>query len=121
MTNLAPVANNPKAAPRVLLRFEPREPKIAVARTAGQRLRPFQTNATCCISLEIKPTNVRQDFLISVTNCEFAEAAGLVVDAEIKVVAGLGLDEIVRIFFRMALCRLLAQQGLVLRRHELTP
>ena len=113
MTNLAPVANNPKAAPRVLLRFEPREPKIAVARTAGQRLRPFQTNATCCISLEIKPTNVRQDFLISVTNCEFAEAAGLVVDAEIKVVAGLGLDEIVdevvRIFFRMALCRLLAQ------------
>jgi hypothetical protein len=59
-----------------------------VARTTGERLRPFQANATGCISLEVEPANVRQDFLISMTCSEFAEAAGLVVDAEFEAVAG---------------------------------
>ena len=61
--------------PRASYSFEPS--KIAVDRTAGQRLCPFQTNTTCCISLEIERTNVRQDFLISVTSCEFAEPQAL--------------------------------------------
>src|SRR5262249_52673532 len=93
-------------------------------RTARQRLCPLQANATCCIGLEIEPANVRQDFLISVTSSEFAKAAGLVVDPEIKVIAGARfdklVDEIFRIFFRTTFCRLLPQEGLVLRRHEVT-
>ncbi|KRR15148.1 hypothetical protein CQ12_07700 [Bradyrhizobium jicamae] len=96
-----------------------------MARAARQRLRPFQTNPTCGVSLKIEPADVRQDFLIAVTRCEFAETAGPVVDTEVKIVAGAGLDEIVdeifRVFFRVAFRRLLTQQCLVLRRHELTP
>src|SRR5262249_32919085 len=102
-----------------------REPKIAVARTAGQRLCPFQANATRCISVEIEPANVRQDVLISMTSGELAEAAGFVIDAEIKAVGGTKFDDFVakifRVFFRLTLGRLLPQQGLVLRGHELTP
>jgi hypothetical protein len=56
---------------------------------------------------------------------EFAKAASFVVDAEFKVVARARLDEIVdeifRKFFLMAFCSLLAQQSLILRRHEFTP
>src|SRR6185503_11076093 len=110
---------------RVLFRFEFREPKIAVARTASQRLCPFQANATRCISFEIEPADVRQNFLISMMSGEFAEAAGFVIDAEIKAVTGTRLDEFVDeifwVFFRLTLDRLLAQQGLILCRHELTP
>jgi hypothetical protein len=68
----------------LLLRFEPREPEIAVARAASQRLRPFPVDAARRIGVEIKPTNVRQDFFISMTSREFAKAASLVVDAEFE-------------------------------------
>jgi hypothetical protein len=71
----------------VLVRREPRKSEIAVARAASQSLCPFQVDAVRCIGVEIKPTNVRQDFLIAMAACEFAKAAGFVVDAEFKVVA----------------------------------
>ena len=71
-----------------------------------------------CIGVEIKPTNVRQDFFISMAACEFAKAASFVVDAEFKVVIRARLDEIVdeifRILFLMAFRSLLAQQSLIL-------
>jgi hypothetical protein len=67
-----------------------------VVRAASQRLCPFQVDACRCIGVEIKPTNVRQDFLISMVNREFAKAASFVVDAEFKVVTWARLDEIVR-------------------------
>jgi hypothetical protein len=66
-----------------------------VARAAGQRLCPFQMDSSRCVGVEIKPANVRQDFLVSMASCEFAKAAGFVVDAEFKVVTGARLDEIV--------------------------
>ena len=102
----------------VLLRREPRESEIAVVRAAGQRLCPFQVDASRCIGIEIKPTNVRQDFLIAMARREFAKAASFVVDAEFKVVTRGRLDEIVDEIFRkfllMASCSLLAQQRLIL-------
>src|SRR5689334_19102534 len=60
---------------------------------------------------------------------EFAKAAGPVVDAEFKAVTRPRLDELVDEILRKllamavgsAFCRLLAQQRLILRRHELTP
>ena len=89
-----------------------------MARAASQRLCPFQVDASRCISVEIKPTNVRQDFLISMASREFAKAASFVVDAELKVVTRVRLDEIVDEIFRklflMAFCSLLAQQSLIL-------
>src|ERR1700759_45970 len=92
----------------VLVRREPRESKIAVARAASQRLCPFQVDASRCIGVKIKPTNVRQDFFISMTSCEFAKAASFVVDAEFKVVTRARLDEVVDEIFRklllMAFC-----------------
>src|SRR5262245_1736540 len=95
----------------VLVRREPRESEIAVVRAASQRLCPFQADASRCISVEIKPTNVRQDFLVSMTSREFAKAASFVVDAEFKVVTRSRLDEIVdeilRKFFPMAFCSLI--------------
>src|SRR6266702_4307550 len=105
-----------------LIRREPREPEIAVVRAASQRLCPVQADASRCIGVEIKPTNVRQDFLVSMASREFAKAASLVVDAEFKVVTRARLDEVVDEIFRKlslmvlcnAFCRLLAQQGLVL-------
>src|SRR5436190_24184060 len=107
---------------RRLIRGEPGESEIAVVRAASQRLCPFQMDASRCIGVEIKPTNVRQDFLISMASREFAKAASFVVDAEFKVVTWARLDEIVdeifRKFFLMALCSafrsLLAQQSLIL-------
>jgi hypothetical protein len=60
-----------------------------------------------------------------VASCEFAKAASLVVYAEFKVIAGARLnnivDEVFGKFFRVALNGLLAQPGLILWRHELTP
>ena len=93
-----------------------------MVRAASQRLRPFQVDASRCIGVEIKPTNVRQDFLVSMASGEFAKAASLVVDAEFKVVTRTRLDEIVDEIFRklclMAFCSalfsLLAQQSLIL-------
>ena len=79
----------------VLLRREPRESEIAVVRAASQRLCPFQVDASRCIGIEIKPTNVRQDFLIFMASREFAKAASFVVDAEFKLVTRGRLDEIV--------------------------
>src|SRR5262249_47433675 len=56
---------------------------------------------------------------------ELAEAARLVIDAKFKTIAWAGLDkmvdEIFRVFLRVALCRLLAQKGPIFRRHKLTP
>ena len=113
----------------VLVRRKPRKSKIAVIRAAGQRLRPFKMDASRCIGIEIESADVRQDFLISMPSREFAEAASLVVDAELEAVTRARLDEvvdeIVRKFlpmaFRGALQGLLAQQGPILLRHELTP
>src|SRR5476651_2738858 len=79
----------------VLVRREPREPEIAVARAASQRLCPFQVDAFRCIGVEIKPANVRQDFFISMASREFANAASCVVDAEFKGVTRARLDELV--------------------------
>ena len=108
-----------KRARHALVWFKSRESEIAVARTASQRLRPFQTNAPCCIAIEIEPTDVRQDVLVSVAGSEFAKAAGFVIDAELEAVARPWLDEIVDkillIFLRVALCRLLAQQSSIFR------
>ena len=102
----------------VLLCFEAGEAEIAVAGAAGQRLGSFEVDAARCIGVEIKPANVRQDFLISMASREFAKAASFVVDAEFKVVTRARLDEIVdeifRKFFLMAFCSLLAQQSLIL-------
>ena len=88
-----------------------------MARAARQRLRPFQTDASRCIGVEIKPANVRQDFLIAVARREFAKAASFVIDAELKIIAWARLDEIVdeifRKFFPMTFCGLLAQQSLI--------
>src|SRR5262245_34162326 len=106
----------------VLVRREPRESEIAVVRAASQRLSPFELDASRCIGVEIKPTNVRQDFLVSMASREFAKAASFVVDAEFKVVTRSWLDEIVDEIFRklflMAFCcafsSLLAQQSLIL-------
>jgi hypothetical protein len=42
-----------------------------VARAASQRLCPFEVNASRCMGVKIKPTNVRQDFLIFMANCEW--------------------------------------------------
>src|ERR1700716_2009895 len=102
----------------VLVRGEPRESEIAVVRAASQRLCPFQVDASRCIGVEIKPTNVRQDLFISMASREFAKAASFVVDAEFKVVTRARLDEIVDEIFRrlflMAFCSLLAQQSLIL-------
>src|SRR4051812_47920235 len=96
-----------------------------MARATSQRLRPFQADPARCIGCEIKPTDARQDLGISVASREFAKPASLVVDAEFKVIAGARLDEIVDEvlgkFFRVALDGLLAQPGLILWRHELTP
>ena len=61
-----------------------------MAGAASQRFGSFQTNATCCVGLEIKSANVREDFLISVTSGEFAEATSLVIDTEFEAVAGPG-------------------------------
>src|SRR5216684_4890718 len=105
-----------------LVRREPRESEIAVVRAASQRLCPFQVDASRCIGVEIKPTNVRQDFFISMASREFAKAASFVVDAEFKVVTRARLDEIVDEIFRKlflmafcsAFCSLLAQQSLIL-------
>src|SRR5947207_463015 len=105
-----------------LIRREPRESEIAVARAASQRLCPVQVDASRCIGVEIKPTNVRQDFFISMASGEFAKAASFVVDAEFKVVTRARLDEIVDKIFRKfvlmafcsAFCSLLAQQSLIL-------
>ena len=84
-----------------------------MAGAASQRLGAFQTNATCCVGLEIKSANVWEDFLVSVTRGEFAEATSLVIDTEFKAVAGPWLDEIVdkilRILVRQAFCCLLAE------------
>src|SRR6185503_5959463 len=67
----------------------------------------------------------RQDLIVSVASREFAEAASLVVYAEFKVIAGARLHEIVdEVFWKLsreALDGLLAQPGLILWRHELTP
>ena len=75
-------------------------------------------DASRCIGIEIKPANIRQDFLISMASREFAKAASFVVDAEFKVVTRARLDEIVdeifRKFLSVAFCSLLAQQGLIL-------
>src|ERR1700682_2408503 len=106
----------------VLVQREPRESEIAVVRAASQRLCPFQVDASRCIGVEIKPTNVRQDFFISMASREFAKAASFVVDAEFKVVTRARLDEIVDEIFRKlflmtfcsAFCSLLAQQSLIL-------
>src|SRR3979490_1607337 len=107
-----------KTATVMLVRREPRESEIAVVRAASQRLCPFQVDSSRCIGVEIKPTNVRQDFFISMASREFAKAASFVVDAEFKVVTRARLDEIVDEIFRklflMAFCSLLAQQGLIL-------
>src|SRR5882724_12233668 len=106
------------AASVVLVRREPRESEIAVARAASQRLCPLQVDASRRIGVEIKPANVRQDFFISMASRKFAKAASFVVDAEFKVVIRARLDKIVdeifRKFFLMAFCSLLAQQGLIL-------
>jgi len=88
----------------------------------GQRLCPFQVDASCRIGVEVKPTNVREDFFISMASREFAKAASVVIDAEFKVVTRARLDEIVDEIFRKlflmafcsALCSLLAQQSLIL-------
>src|ERR1700704_1983154 len=107
-----------RPTPYALVRREPRESEIAVVRAASQRLCPFQVDAPRCIGVEIKPTNVRHDFFISMASREFAKAASLVVDAEFKVVTRARLDEIVDEIFRklflMAFCSLLAQQSLIL-------
>src|SRR6266576_4650648 len=101
-----------------LVRRDPRESEIAVVRAASQRLCPVQVDASRCIGVEIKPTNVRQDFFIPMASREFAKAASFVVDAEFEVVTRDRLDEIVdeifRKFFLMAFCSLLAQQILIL-------
>ena len=68
-------------------------------------------------------------FLVTMKSCELAEAASLVVDAELEIVTGAQLDELVDVVFRerflMALGGtlrgLFAQKRLVLRRRELTP
>src|SRR6202790_2383205 len=92
----------------VLVRREPRESEIAVVRAASQRLCPFQVDACRCIGVEIKPANVRQDFLVAMASREFAKAACFVVEAEFKVVTWARLDEIVDEIFRklflMAFC-----------------
>ena len=93
-----------------------------MARAAGQRLCPFQVDASRCIGVEIKSANVRQDLFISMASREFAKATSCVVDAELKIVTWARLDEIVDEIFRKlllmafcrAFCRLLAQQGLIL-------
>ena len=66
-----------------------------MVRADSQRLCPFQVDAPRCIGVEIKPTNVRQDFFISMASRDFAKAASLVVDTEFKVVTRARLDEIV--------------------------
>src|SRR6195952_2808858 len=81
--------------PTKLFRLQPREPELAVAGAASQRLCSFQVDALRCIGVEIKPANVRQDFLISMASREFANAASCVVDAEFKAVTRTRLDELV--------------------------
>src|SRR5260370_32021651 len=83
-----------------LIRREPREPEIAVVRAASQRLCPFQVDASRCIGFEIKPTNVRQDFFISMASGEFAKAASFGVGAEFTVVTRVRLDKILHKIFR---------------------
>src|ERR1700735_2312256 len=110
-----------KATPRpeartytVLVRRQPRESEIAMARAAGQRLCPVQVDASRGIGVEIKSANVRQDFLVAMAGREFAKAARFVIDAEFKAVARARLDEIIdkvfRKLFLTAFCGLLAQQ-----------
>ncbi len=86
---------------------------------------PIKVDALRCIGVEIKPANVRQDVLISMAGREFTKAAPFVVDAELELVTRTRIDEIVDEIFRKLFLKafggLLAQQNLVLRRHELTP
>src|SRR4029079_1018151 len=85
----------------------------------------FQVDALRCIGVEIKPANVRQDFLVAMASREFADAATFVVDAELKIVTRARFDEIVdeisRKLLQKASLSLLAQKSPVLRRHELAP
>jgi hypothetical protein len=83
------------ASPRPLFRLQLREAEIAVARAARQGLGSFQANAARRVGIEVKSTDTRQDFVIAMARGELAEATRLVVDAELKIVAGPGLDEIV--------------------------
>ena len=80
-----------------------------MARAACQGLRSFQVDASRCIGNEVKPANVRQDFLVVMLLREFAKTACPVVDAEFKVVIWARLNEIVDEIFRkrylMAFCR----------------
>src|SRR5689334_12060569 len=97
-----------------------------MAGAPGQRLRPFQMDAERCIGVEIEAAYARQNVLVAMTACEFAEAASPVIDAEFKAVICTRLDEIVDevigkfglVVLRRACCRLLAQQGPVFRGHE---
>ena len=105
----------------VLLRREPRESEIAVVRAASQRLCPLQTDTSRGIGVEIKPTNVGQDFFVSMSSRELAKAARPVVDAEFKVIAWPWLDEVVQEILRKlfpmavrgAFYSLLSQQRLI--------
>src|SRR4051794_13650700 len=58
----------------VLPRFDLRKSKIAVARTAGERLGSLEMDAPCGIGRKIEPADTRQNVLVSVTRGEFAEA-----------------------------------------------
>src|SRR5271156_3076063 len=73
----APRSDSVRAG-NALIRRESRESEIAVVRAASQGLCPFQADALRCIGVEIKPANVRQDFHISMTISEFAEAASFI-------------------------------------------
>src|SRR4051794_27924512 len=88
------------AHPTKLFRRHPRESKIAVAGAASQGLCPYQVDASRSIGVEIKPANVRQDFLVAMASREFAKATTFVVDAEFKGVTRARLDEIVDEIFR---------------------
>src|SRR5262249_47709172 len=92
---------------------------------ACQGLCPFQVDTSRCIGIEIKSADARQDFFVSMASREFAKSTSRVVDAEIKIVIPARLDKIVDEIFRepllMTFCSLLAQQSLILWRHELTP
>lgn len=71
-----------------------------MARAAGQRLRSLEVDTLRRIGIEIEPADVGQDLPVAMAACEFAEAAGPVVDAEFKTIARARLDEVVDEIFR---------------------
>src|ERR1700761_9655956 len=100
-----------------------------MARAGRHRLRAHEADAARGVGVEVEAAEAGQDLAVAMARRELAEAAGLVVDAELEVVVGAGLDEVVgevarerlAVARRRAAGRLLAHPRLVLGRHELAP